>query len=141
VAACGARAEFGRPDSLLAELARDLRRYFAGARVDFSSYPVCLLDQPPFTRRALSAARRIPFGEVRTYGWVARRAGRPGGARAAGQAMSRNPVPLLIPCHRVVAAAGRLGGFGGGLGMKRALLALEGIECDDKGLLDACLYE
>jgi methylated-DNA-[protein]-cysteine S-methyltransferase len=112
-----------------AELARDLQRYFAGEAVDFSRYPVDLSGLPHFVQRALLAARGIPYGQVRTYGWVAARAGNAKAARAVGQAMSRNPVALLIPCHRVVGAGGRLTGFGGGLPMKRALLGLEGLAC------------
>jgi len=134
--ACGRDAHFGRHDDLLASLADDLRRYFAGESVELGSYPVDVSEHPPFRRRALLSARTIGYGEVKTYTWVARRAGRPRGARAAGQAMSRNPIPLVIPCHRVIAAGGRLGGFGGGLGMKRALLALEGIRCDSGGVVD-----
>ena len=121
---------FPRPTGPLRAVVSDLRRYFRGEKVDLNRHPMELSDQPAFVRRALSAARRIPYGQVRTYGWLARAAGRPGAARAAGQAMSRNPIPLLIPCHRVVGAGGRLTGFGGGLGLKRALLALEGIACD-----------
>jgi methylated-DNA-[protein]-cysteine S-methyltransferase len=134
--ACGRDADFGPPDDLLASLADDLRRYFAGETVDLGRYPVDISEHPPFRRHALLAARTIRYGEVRTYAWVAQRAGRPRGARAAGQAMSRNPIPLAIPCHRVVATGGGLGGFGGGLAMKRALLALEGIACDSRGVLD-----
>jgi len=134
--ACGGDADFGRPDHLLASLGDDLRRYFAGESVDLGRYPVDLSQHPPFRRCALLAARTIGYGEVRTYAWVAQRAGRPRGARAAGQAMSRNPIPLVIPCHRVVATGGGLGGFGGGLTMKRALLALEGIACDSRGVVD-----
>ncbi len=126
VAACGVEADFGRRDPLLAALADDLSRYFAGQPVDLGRYPVDLGGHPPFRRHALLA---------RTYGWVARRAGRSRAARAAGQAMSRNPIPLVIPCHRVIAAGDRMGGFGGGLEMKRALLSLEGHRCDDYGLL------
>lgn len=136
VLACGVEGECGRPDRALARLADDLRRYFAGEAVELGRHPVDLAVQPPFRRRALLAARTIPYGEVRTYGWIARRAGRPGAARAAGQAMSKNPIPLVIPCHRVVAAGGKLGGFGGGLEMKRALLRLEGIVCDSRRMLD-----
>lgn len=134
--ACGRDADFGRPDHLLASLADDLRRYFAGESVDLGRHPVDVSEHPPFRRRALLAARTIGYGEVRSYAWVAERAGRPRGARAAGQAMSRNPIPLVIPCHRVVATGGGLGGFGGGLDMKRALLELEGIACDLRGVRD-----
>ena len=82
------------------------------------------------SRRALLAARSIPYGQTRSYGWLAARAGSPAAARAAGQAMARNPIPLLIPCHRVLGAEGALTGFGGGLRTKRALLELEGVACD-----------
>lgn len=106
---------------------------FRGRVRDFlAGLPVALdlpLDLPPagdFTRRVLEAARLIPRGTCVTYGELARRAGRPGAARAVGQAMARNPVPLIVPCHRVVGAGSRLGGFAGGTSLKRALLELEG---------------
>ena len=78
-----------------------------------------------FQRRVWRALRAIPRGETRSYGWLAGRAGRRGAARAVGQAMARNPVPLVIPCHRVVGADGCLVGFGGGLDLKQRLLDLE----------------
>jgi methylated-DNA-[protein]-cysteine S-methyltransferase len=130
VAACTVRGELGRSDAVLSRFADDARRYFGGARVDLSQYAVDLSDEPRFRRAALEAARTIPYGEVRTYAWLAARAGRPHGARAAGGAMKRNPLPLVIPCHRVVGAGGRLVGFGGGLEMKAALLRLEGVPSD-----------
>jgi methylated-DNA-[protein]-cysteine S-methyltransferase len=77
-----------------------------------------------FARRVGAVLRTIPAGEVRTYGWVAERAGRPRAARAVGRAVGANPVAILVPCHRVVARNG-LGGYGGGLGRKEALLRLE----------------
>jgi methylated-DNA-[protein]-cysteine S-methyltransferase len=129
IAACGGEAGDGPPNDLLAALAGDLRRYFDGQPVDLAIYPVDVTGLPPFHRRALLAARRIPYGQVRTYGWLAKHAGRPRAGRAAGQAMSVNPLPLVIPCHRVVGAGGALTGFGGGLALKRALLELEGIRC------------
>lgn len=89
--------------------------------------PVDLSGIKGFTRRVLVAARAIPPGETITYGELARRAGSPRAGRAAGQVMARNPVPLLIPCHRVVAASGP-GGYAGGLAMKARLLALESRE-------------
>ena len=130
-AACGVEASFGGDDSLLRGLEDDLRAYFEGKAVDFRRYPVDLSGHPPFRRRALMAARLIPYGQVRTYGWLAARCGQPKAARAAGQAMSKNTLPLVIPCHRVVGAGGALTGFGGGLELKRALLAREGIACDE----------
>jgi methylated-DNA-[protein]-cysteine S-methyltransferase len=129
IAACRVEAADGPSDDLLAALAGDFQRYVAGRPVDFSNYPIDLADRPPFHRRLLLAARRIPYGEVRTYGWLAKQTGRPRAARAAGQAMAANPLPLVIPCHRVVGAGGALTGFGGGLALKRALLQLEGIRC------------
>jgi methylated-DNA-[protein]-cysteine S-methyltransferase len=122
----GVAVDFARPDDLLRQLAGDLEEYFAGESVDFGRYEVDISGRPPFLRRALRAARRIPRGQVRSYAWLAAAAGNPRAARAAGQAMARNPAPIIIPCHRVIASDGSLGGFGGGLEMKRRLLALEG---------------
>ena len=129
IAACRVEAAEGPPDDLLASLGGDFQRYLGGQPVNFTGYPIDLADRPPFHRRLLLAARRIPYGEVRTYGWLAKQAGRPRAARAAGQAMAANPLPLVIPCHRVIGAGGALTGFGGGLALKRALLQLEGIRC------------
>lgn len=103
---------------------REIREYCAGRRRRFT-VTIDLSGVPPFHRKVLAAARRIPYGRTVTYGELARRAGSPRAARATGQAMAHNPVPLIVPCHRVVAAGGGLGGFGGGLAMKRLLLALE----------------
>jgi methylated-DNA-[protein]-cysteine S-methyltransferase len=122
-----AEVSFDETAALLLRLAEDLCHYFDGEGVDLTDYPVDLRRHPPFHRRALSAARRIPYGEVRSYAWLAEAAGNPAASRAAGRAMSRNPLPLVIPCHRVVRADGALGGFGGGARMKRDLLELEGI--------------
>jgi O-6-methylguanine DNA methyltransferase len=82
----------------------------------------------PFQRDVLEATLRIPHGEVRSYGWVAREIGRPGAMRAVGTALGRNPVPVLIPCHRVVRTDGRVGDYAFGSPMKRALLAAEGVD-------------
>ena len=109
-------------------LAQRCLRYFAGERVDLSAP----LEFPPvseFRRRVWEVTAQVPYGKVVTYGGVATRAGRPGAARAVGQAMAHNPLPLVVPCHRVVAANGGLGGFSaeGGLQLKRRLLGLEGV--------------
>ncbi len=103
---------------------REIRQYLAGKRRRFT-VRLDLGGLSPFHRQVLAAARRIPYGKTATYGELAARIGRPKAARAIGRAMARNPVPLLVPCHRVTAAGGALGGFGGGLKMKRRLLALE----------------
>ena len=107
----------------LDDLERELIAYFAGQPVNFT-VPLAPAGLTPFQVRVLEQCRLIPYGEVRTYGWLAARVGKPGAARAVGQAMARNPLPLLIPCHRVVAADG-LGGFGGGLALKARLLDQE----------------
>jgi len=104
---------------------RELTEYLAGRRQTFT-VPVDLRAAPAFHRAVYRALRRVPFGRTVTYAALARRVGRPRAARAVGQAMARNPVPLVVPCHRVVASAGP-GGFGGGLALKRRLLALEGV--------------
>jgi len=83
----------------------------------------------PFTVKVLEKTMEIPWGELRSYSWLAGRAGAPGAARAAGGAVGRNPVPLLVPCHRVVRSDGTIGGFGLGTPCKRWLLSLEGV-CD-----------
>lgn len=105
------------------EFRRAAAAYFAGKRVALA-FPLDLPEAGPFTRRVRDAARRIAPGKTVTYGELARRAGNPRGARAAGRVMARNPVPLLIPCHRVVGRRG-FGGFAAGLALKRRLLALE----------------
>ena len=124
---CEVEADSEGPHPALMSLADDLRRYFDGQAVDLTSHPVDVDGEPPFRRRVLLAARRVPYGQVRTYGWLAGQVGAPGAQRAAGQAMRWNPLPLVIPCHRIVRADGKLGGFGGGSDMKRALLQLEGM--------------
>lgn len=109
--------------SHVAVLRRELRAYLRGEITRFS-VRVDLRDMSPFYAAALRAVARIPFGRVRTYGQVARSLGKPRAARAVGQAVARNPVPIVIPCHRVVACDG-LGGFGLGLDLKIRLLCLE----------------
>ena len=103
---------------------REIRAYLAGRRRTFG-VPLDLAGVPSFRRKVLRAARRIPYGATATYADLAWRAGNPRAARAAGQAMAHNPLALVVPCHRVVASGGGLGGFGGGLALKRRLLALE----------------
>lgn len=107
-----------------AALEEELLRYFAGEKISFSTI-IDFSGYTPFQKRVLEMVRAIPFGEVRTYGEVARQAGIPKGARAVGGVMRANRTPLVIPCHRVLAAGGELGGFSGGLDVKRYLLKLE----------------
>ena len=105
-----------------------LSLYFMGAPVTFADESVDIHDAPPFHRAAWNACRSIPIGETRTYKWLASRVGRPLATRAAGQSMARNRLPIIIPCHRVVASDGSLNGFGGSatrIGLKSHLLKLE----------------
>ncbi|MEU0070176.1 methylated-DNA--[protein]-cysteine S-methyltransferase [Streptomyces sp. NPDC006332] len=116
------------PDSpLLAEAIRQLRAYFAGERQDFElALDWSLISG--FNRQVLrELASGVPFGTVVGYGDLAGRVGQPGGAQAVGVAMGSNPLPVVVPCHRVVERDGGIGGFGGGLETKRKLLALEGV--------------
>ena len=104
---------------------RELDEYFAGKRVEFD-LPLDLTGAAEFTRGVLDELARVPFGEVTTYGHLAARVGRPRAARAVGTVMNRNPIPIVLPCHRVVGSTGSLVGYAGGLDRKQALLSLEG---------------
>jgi methylated-DNA-[protein]-cysteine S-methyltransferase len=109
-----------------------VERYAAGKRIDFSMLALDLQGVGDFHRQIYEAARRVGWGETVTYGELARRVGSPGAARAVGQAMGRNPIPLIIPCHRVLASGHKIGGFSafGGAVTKTRLLALEGVHLD-----------
>jgi methylated-DNA-[protein]-cysteine S-methyltransferase len=109
---------------ILKETAAQLEEYFAGERTEFDV--TMELDGTPFQQEVWAELCRIPYGETISYGELARRVGRPRGPRAVGQANGRNPIPIIVPCHRVLASNG-IGGYGGGLKIKRALLALEGV--------------
>jgi len=104
---------------------RQILEYFAGRQRTFD-FPVALPPATPFTRAVWRACATIPFGEVRTYRALAASIDRGGAMRAVGGALGANPLPIIIPCHRVIRTDGTLGGFGGGLPLKRRLLALEG---------------
>jgi methylated-DNA-[protein]-cysteine S-methyltransferase len=110
----------------LAKLRLELDGYFEGARRDFD-LETDLRGVPEFNRVVLAELARVPFGEVTTYGALAARAGFPKAARAVGTVMNRNPVPIVLPCHRVIGASGKLVGYGGGLERKEHLLRLEGV--------------
>ncbi|MCX7597728.1 MAG: methylated-DNA--[protein]-cysteine S-methyltransferase [Armatimonadetes bacterium] len=116
----------GRRASFWAELAaRQLGEYLEGRRRRFT-VPVDLSALSSFSRRVLAACSAIAFGEVRTYGWISEAAGlRRSAARAVGQALAANPVPVIVPCHRVIRADGALGGFRAGPEWKKLLLTLE----------------
>jgi methylated-DNA-[protein]-cysteine S-methyltransferase len=110
-------------DAMLRRLQRDLRDYFEGKAVEFR-HPLDLDGATPFQRAVWRALRRIPHGQTRTYAQIARAIGRPRACRAVGAACGSNPLPLLIPCHRVVGSNG-VGGFSAGRGWKKFLLDLE----------------
>lgn len=113
-------AEFG-------DLIKRLRLYFNGEAVDFSNIPVEFEMFGEFEKQVLQEAMKTPFGRLISYGDLAALAGSPRAARAVGNAMRKNPLPIVVPCHRVVHSDGSLGGYMGGLDLKRKLLALEGI--------------
>jgi methylated-DNA-[protein]-cysteine S-methyltransferase len=114
----------------LDEVRRELDEYFEGHRRDFDLAIDLSLIRTPFTRRLLQATARIPFGETRTYRDMATAAGNPAAVRAAGNALGHNPIPIVIPCHRVLRTGGSIGGYTGGLDRKVILLATEGITLD-----------
>jgi methylated-DNA-[protein]-cysteine S-methyltransferase len=110
----------------LDEAKRELDLYFAG-KLDHFDLPLDWQLSGGFRRRVLRAIDRIPYGQTRTYTEMARKAGNDRAVRAAGTACGSNPIPLVVPCHRVLRTSGALGGYGGGLAMKQALLELEGV--------------
>jgi methylated-DNA-[protein]-cysteine S-methyltransferase len=107
------------------DVKRELDEYFDGKRVEFD-LALDLTGSADFTRNVLGELARVPFGEVTTYGHLAARVGRPRAARAVGTVMNRNPIPIVLPCHRVVGSTGSLVGYAGGLDRKEQLLRLEG---------------
>ena len=123
-------AQPGTPTADVARAVSAARRYFAGEQTDFADLKLDLGEQTDFFERVYAAARRVEWGHTTTYGALAKELGAgPEAARDVGQAMARNPVPLIIPCHRVLAAGGKLGGFSapGGVTAKRRMLELEGV--------------
>lgn len=123
-------AQAGTPTAAVAETIAAVKRYFTGQKVDFSGIRLDLGQQDEFFARIYAEARRLGWGETTTYGTLARQLGaEPAAARDVGQAMARNPVPLIIPCHRVLAAGGKIGGFSapGGARTKMRMLELEGV--------------
>ncbi|NCF14576.1 MAG: methylated-DNA--[protein]-cysteine S-methyltransferase [Gammaproteobacteria bacterium] len=116
-------------EAQLADARRQLREYFAGERRDFD-LPL-RLQGTEFQVSVLEALQDIPYGETTSYGEIAKRIGRPKAVRAVGAANGRNPIPIVVPCHRVIGSTGDLTGFGGGLDTKEALLRLEAEHTQD----------
>jgi len=108
-------------------LEEDLNRYLCGEIVDWNSYPLDTSCYQPFTATLLAAIKQIPYGQVWTYRESAERSGSPKAWRAAGQALKANRHPIIVPCHRVVATGGKIGGFSGPSGWKQMLLELEAV--------------
>jgi methylated-DNA-[protein]-cysteine S-methyltransferase len=119
----------GEPPPPVAAALELIKRYAEGEPVDFSSVAVDLDGVDLFRRAIYTAARKLGFGDTTTYGGLADAAGHPGKARETGEALGRNPVPLIVPCHRIHAAGDKIGGFSapGGSSTKEKLLALEGV--------------
>jgi methylated-DNA-[protein]-cysteine S-methyltransferase len=123
-------AELGTPTAEVTELITAVKQYFEGGKVDFSHVQLDLDSQEEFFKQIYAATRRVGWGQTTTYGTLAKELGAgPEAARDVGQAMAKNPVPLIIPCHRVLAAGGKVGGFSapGGSAAKVRMLALEGV--------------
>lgn len=120
-------AEPGFPEGELGRLPERIRHYAEGVREDFTDVPLDLEDVPAFNRQAYAELLKIGYGETTTYGAIARTLGDVALSRAVGQAMGANPVPLIIPCHRVLGSDGKTGGFSspGGVTAKMKMLALE----------------
>ncbi len=116
-----------RSPDLFDDLMERFRGYLSGHKTTFPD-KLDLSGTTPFQREVWQATRLIPYGKTRSYAWVANQIRRPRAVRAVGQALGRNPLPIIVPCHRVVASDGKLGGFSGGLEMKRRLLCLEASE-------------
>lgn len=112
-------------DDLMPGVREKLLDYLGSRCPDFSDVPLDLPERPPFFRRVWGACAAIPYGETRSYGDLAREVGAPGASRAVGGAMAANPIPIIIPCHRVIGSDGGLRGFGGGLPQKRRMLEME----------------
>ena len=112
-----------RETPLLAEAMRQLAEYFAGERREFE-LPLAP-EGTPFLRRVWAELVKVPYGATATYGEIAERIGNPGGSRAVGLANNRNPIAIIIPCHRIIGSSGKLVGYAGGVELKERLLALE----------------
>ena len=109
------------------QLNSKLKALAMGNKVSFDE-PLDIVDATPFRRAVWRKMATIPWGEVRSYAWLARAIGRPRAVRAVGSACGANPIPIIIPCHRIISQDGSIGGFTGGLEIKRKLLAIEGIK-------------
>lgn len=133
----GTSQSTSKPPMWIRELVKQIRLHCKGERQDFSAVPVHIAHATDFMLAVYASAQQIPAGSVLGYAELAKAMGRPGAARAVGSALGKNPVPLIVPCHRVVAAAGKPGGFTspGGLATKKMLLACEGVALEKPAVL------
>jgi methylated-DNA-[protein]-cysteine S-methyltransferase len=121
---------FQKPDSMLRRdksphgVLKELTEYFESGR-DHFSLKITFTHGTAFDQRVWLALRKIPYGETRTYKWLAEKIGKPGAGRAVGQSLSRNPLPIILPCHRIIESDGSIGGYSAGINIKRRLLDLE----------------
>jgi methylated-DNA-[protein]-cysteine S-methyltransferase len=131
-----------RSHPIIASLGEQIQSFLEGKAISFELELMALETCSGFQRRVLLAEHAIPRGWISTYGRIAKHLGVENGARAVGSALARNPFPIVIPCHRAIRSNGELGGYQGGLAMKRALLAFEGIEISqaDKILIKRVYY-
>ena len=116
-------------NDFLSELITKLYDYFSGERHNID-FPLDLNSMTPFGEKVLTACSKVGYGETLSYGELALLSGSPGASRAVGTVMSKNPLPIVVPCHRVISASGKIGGYTGGLRKKRLLMAIEGITVD-----------
>jgi methylated-DNA-[protein]-cysteine S-methyltransferase len=121
---CGDTEQAAQSPERFRDLAGRLREYFSGYKVSFPD-ELDLSSATPFQRAVWQAAGQIAYGQTRSYGWLAVKIGKPGAARAVGQALFKNPLPVIVPCHRIIGSDGNLCGFSDGLEMKRRLLQME----------------
>jgi methylated-DNA-[protein]-cysteine S-methyltransferase len=139
----GARAECrGELPRPVTDSVAKLKRYFSGEEIDFSDLTLDLAQCNSFYQAIYDAARSIAWGETTTYGGLARKAGSPRAARAAGTALSKNPIAIIIPCHRILAAGVKIGGFSahGGVALKERLLELEGVRAGAESMRRLSLF-
>jgi methylated-DNA-[protein]-cysteine S-methyltransferase len=121
---------FKKPDEILRKdkapplIKKELKEYFENGREEFTQ-KIGLTKGTEFDKKVWLALKEIPYGETRTYKWLAEKIGKPGACRAVGQALSRNPLPILLPCHRIIESDGTIGGYSSGIDIKRRLLEIE----------------
>jgi methylated-DNA-[protein]-cysteine S-methyltransferase len=142
LSASAARAT-GAVPAEIDQLIADIQGYMTGRSVDFAAVAIDLTDVEPFESRVYAAARAVAWGQTVSYGELARRIDSPGAARAVGRALARNPVPVVVPCHRILAKGHRIGGFSapGGTFTKERLLGLEGVRVETGTPLLPGLFE